>query len=209
MSSYTPPVGQQPTRRTRPLWLRSAIITACIVAVLFVIEAIDVATSVDLDQNGIEPRQVDGLDGIVWAPFLHGDWQHLFANLMPGAVLCFLVLMTQRFLIVTGIIWVVSGVGVWLFAAPYSVTVGASGIVFGWLTFLIVRGLFNRDLWQILGGLVLFLVYGSILWGVLPSDPLISWQAHLFGAIAGVFAAWALAARDRRKPAATNPGVAP
>ncbi|MET4164509.1 MULTISPECIES: rhomboid family intramembrane serine protease [Gordonia] len=209
MSSYTPPVGQQPTRRTRPLWLRSAIITACIVAVLFVIEAIDVATSVDLDQNGIEPRQVDGLDGIVWAPFLHGDWQHLFANLMPGAVLCFLVLMTQRFLIVTGIIWVVSGVGVWLFAAPYSVTVGASGIVFGWLTFLIVRGLFNRDLWQILGGLVLFLVYGSILWGVLPSDPLISWQAHLFGAIAGVFAAWALAARDRRKPAATNPGVTP
>ncbi|MFC8315664.1 rhomboid family intramembrane serine protease [Gordonia sp. NPDC057258] len=209
MSSYTPPVGQQPARRARPLWLRSAIITACIVAVLFVIEAIDVATHYDLDQNGIEPRQVDGLDGIVWAPFLHGDWQHLFANLMPGAVLCFLVLMTQRFLIVTGIIWVVSGVGVWLFAAPYSVTVGASGIVFGWLTFLIVRGLFNRDLWQILGGLVLFLVYGSILWGVLPSDPLISWQAHLFGAIAGVFAAWALAARDRRKPAATNPGVAP
>ena len=153
MSSYTPPVGQQPARRARPLWLRSAIITACIVAVLFVIEAIDVATHYDLDQNGIEPRQVDGLDGILWAPMLHGDWQHLFANLMPGAVLCFLVLMTRRFLIVTGIIWVVSGVGVWLFAAPYSITVGASGIVFGWLTFLIVRGLFNRDLWQILGGL--------------------------------------------------------
>ncbi|MCZ4538192.1 rhomboid family intramembrane serine protease [Gordonia terrae] len=209
MSSYTPPVGQQPARRARPLWLRSAIITACIVAVLFVIEAIDVATHYDLDQNGIVARQVDGLDGILWAPLLHGDWQHLLANLMPGAVLCFLVLMTRQFLIVTGIIWVVSGVGVWLFAAPYSPTVGASGIVFGWLTFLIVRGLFNRDLWQILGGLVLFLVYGSILWGVLPSEPLVSWQAHLFGAIAGVFAAWALAARDRRKPAVTAPGVAP
>ncbi|OCW85365.1 rhomboid family intramembrane serine protease [Nocardia farcinica] len=209
MSSYTPPVGQQPARRARPLWLRSAIITACIVAVLFVIEAIDVATYYDLDQNGIVARQVDGLDGILWAPLLHGDWQHLLANLMPGAVLCFLVLMTRRFLIVTGIIWVVSGVGVWLFAAPYSITVGASGIVFGWLTFLIVRGLFNRDLWQILGGLVLFLVYGSILWGVLPSEPLVSWQAHLFGAMAGVFAAWALAARDRRKPAVTAPGVGP
>lgn len=209
MSSYTPPVGQQPARRARPLWLRSAIITACIVAVLFVIEAIDVATHYDLDQNGIVARQVDGLDGILWAPLLHGDWQHLLANLMPGAVLCFLVLMTRQFLIVTGIIWVVSGVGVWLFAAPYSPTVGASGIVFGWLTFLIVRGLFNRDLWQILGGLVLFLVYGSILWGVLPSDPFVSWQAHLFGAIAGVFAAWALAARDRRKPTVTAPGGAP
>ncbi|WP_238418993.1 rhomboid family intramembrane serine protease [Gordonia sp. 'Campus'] len=199
MSSYTPPVGQQPARRARPLWLRSAIITVCIVATLLVIELIDAALRYDLDSAGIEPRQVDGLDGILWAPLLHADWQHLFANLMPGAVLCFLVLMTQRFLVVTGIIWVVSGLGVWLFAAPYSITVGASGIIFGWLTFLIVRGLFNRDLWQILGGAVLFLVYGSILWGVLPSDPMISWQAHLFGAVAGVLAAWLLGARDRRR----------
>ncbi|WP_439032538.1 rhomboid family intramembrane serine protease [Gordonia terrae] len=199
MSSYTPPVGQQPARRARPLWLRSAIITVCMVAALLVIELIDAAMRYDLDSAGIEPRQVDGLDGILWAPLLHADWQHLFANLMPGAVLCFLVLMTQRFLVVTGIIWVVSGLGVWLFAAPYSITVGASGIIFGWLTFLIVRGLFNRDLWQILGGAVLFLIYGSILWGVLPSDPMISWQAHLFGAVAGVLAAWLLSARDRRR----------
>ncbi len=100
--------------------------------------------------------------------------------------------------------------GVWLFAAPYSVTVGASGIIFGWLTFLIVRGLFNRDLWQILGGVVLFLIYGSILWGVLPTNPIVSWQAHLFGAIAGVLAAWFLASRDRKQkqPTATPGGVA-
>ncbi|GAC01926.1 hypothetical protein GONAM_37_00220 [Gordonia namibiensis NBRC 108229] len=210
MTSYTPPVGQQQEpRRSRPLWLRSLITTVCIIAVLFVIELIDAATRYDLDSNGIEPRQVDGLDGILWAPMLHADWEHLFANLMPGAVLCFLVLMTQRFLIVTGIIWVISGLGVWLFAAPYSITVGASGIIFGWLTFLIVRGLFNRDLWQILGGVVLFLIYGSILWGVLPTNPIVSWQAHLFGAIAGVLAAWFLASRDRKRMQRTaTPGVA-
>ncbi|MCK8616545.1 rhomboid family intramembrane serine protease [Gordonia sp. C13] len=210
MTSYTPPVGQQQEpRRSRPLWLRSLITTVCIIAVLFVIELIDAATRYDLDQNGIVARDVDGLDGILWAPMLHADWQHLLANLMPGAVLCFLVLMTRRFLIVTAIVWIVSGLGVWLFAAPYSPTVGASGIIFGWLTFLIVRGLFNRDLWQILGGAVLFLIYGSILWGVLPSDPLVSWQAHLFGAIAGVLAAWFLASRDHKQRKRTvTPGVA-
>ncbi|MEO9329950.1 MULTISPECIES: rhomboid family intramembrane serine protease [Gordonia] len=209
MTSYTPSLGpEQPPRARRPLWLRSLIATVCIFGAMFVIELVDAATRYDLDTNGIEPREVDGLDGILWAPMLHADWQHLFANLVPGAVLCFLVLMTQRFLIVTAIVWLVSGLGVWLFAAPYTVTVGASGVIFGWLTFLLVRGLFNRDVWQILGGVVLFLLYGSLLWGVLPSNPFVSWQAHLFGAIAGVLAAWFLASRDRKKRLrAATPGV--
>ena len=209
MTSYTPSLGpEQPPRARRPLWLRSLIATVCIFGAMFVIELVDAATRYDLDTNGIEPREVDGLDGILWAPMLHADWQHLFANLVPGAVLCFLVLMTQRFLIVTAIVWLVSGLGVWLFAAPYTVTVGASGVIFGWLTFLLVRGLFNRDVWQILGGVVLFLLYGSLLWGVLPSNPFVWWQAHLFGAIAGVLAAWFLASRDRKKRLrAATPGV--
>lgn len=206
--TYPAPNQQAPAPTGKPLWLRSVIITVCIVAGLFIIEAIDAATRFRLDDNGIEPRQIDGLDGIIWAPLLHADWAHLFANLIPGVVLCFLLLLTRRFLIVTGIVWAVSGLGVWLFAPPYSITVGASGIIFGWLTFLLIRGLFNRDLWQILGGVVLFLIYGSILWGVLPSNPTVSWQAHLFGAIGGVLAAWFLADRDRRRRATTStPGV--
>ena len=186
-------------RGARPLWQRSAIVMAAIVALLVVIEAIDAATNFQLDSVGIEPRQLDGLDGVLWAPFLHANWEHLWANLVPGVVLGFLLLMARRFLIVTAIVWVVSGLGVWLFAPPYTVTVGASGIIFGWLTYLLVRGLFNRHIWQVLGGLVLFLIYGSVLWGVLPSDSGVSWQGHLFGAIGGVLAAWYLADRDRRR----------
>ncbi len=193
------------TTGDRPLWQRSVIIVAAITALMFVIEGIDAATNYDLDQAGIVPRQVDGLDGILWAPFLHDDWAHLFANLVPGLVLGFLLLMTRRFVIVTAIVWLVSGLGVWLFAPPYTVTVGASGIIFGWLTYLLVRGLFNRDIWQILGGAVLFLIYGSILWGVLPTNPTVSWQGHLFGAIGGILAAWYLADRDRRKAKKSAP----
>lgn len=191
----------------RPLWQRSALAMVFIVVLLVVIEAIDAASSYNLDRNGIEPREVSGLDGIIWSPFLHADWQHLWANLVPGVVLGFLLLMARRFLIVTAIVWVVSGVGVWLFGPSYTFTVGASGVIFGWLAYLLVRGLFNRSPWQILLGVVLFVIYGSVLWGVLPSDGQVSWQGHLFGAIGGVLAAWFLADRDRRRrdrPAGTG-----
>ncbi|MFT4126989.1 MAG: rhomboid family intramembrane serine protease [Gordonia sp. (in: high G+C Gram-positive bacteria)] len=189
---------------------------AVIVIVLVLVEAIDAATNYDLDAAGIEPRQVDGLDGIVWAPLLHAGWGHLWANLVPGVVLGYLVLLARRFVAVTAIVWVISGLGVWLFAPPYSVTVGASGVIFGWLTYLLVRGIFNRNLWQALLGVVLFFIYGSVLWGVFPGEVGVSWQGHLFGAIGGVGAAWFLARRDRRRraprPAPTgpySPGVTP
>jgi len=79
---------------------------------------------------------------------------------------------------------------------PYY-TIGASGVIFGWLTFLLVRGFFARSLKQIVLALVLFLIWGGVLWGVLPTDAHISWQAHLFGALAGVLAAWMVARADR------------
>lgn len=181
-----------------PRWKRSAVLVIGIVVVLFAIEAIDVAMGGRLDQNGIVPRRISGLDGILWAPFLHADFAHLIGNVIPGAVLGFLLLMSGRFLGVTAIVWLVSGVGVWLTGPSASVTVGASGIVFGWLTYLLVRGVFNRDLWQVLGGVVLLAVYGGILWGMLPQGGAVSWQGHLFGAGGGVLAAWMLSDRRSR-----------
>ncbi len=169
-----------------------------IVMGLFVIEAVDAATRYQLDQDGIRPRSADGLTGILWAPFLHADFAHLIANVIPGAVLGFLLLMAGRFLVVTAVVWVVSGFGGWLVAPAGTVTVGASGIVFGWLTYLMVRGLFNRHFLQVLGGLALLAVYGGILWGVLPQGGSVSWQGHLFGALGGILAAWILAGTDRR-----------
>lgn len=188
------------------MWQRSLLVMGSIAVVLIVIEVFDAATPAhDLDSLGIVSRQADGLDGILWSPFLHLDFEHLFANLVPGMVLGFLLLMSRRFLVVTAIVWVLSGAGVWLFGPAYTLTVGASGIVFGWLAYLLIRGIFNRDLWQLLIGVVVFAVYGSILWGVLPSDNGTSWQAHLFGAIGGVLAAWYLTDRDRRSAANAGP----
>lgn len=193
-----------------PRWQRSAITMAVIIVVLFVVEVVDQLMNGRLDQNGIVSRRVSGLDGILWAPFLHADFAHLIANVIPGAVLGFLVLLTGRFLWVTAIVWVVSGFGVWLTGPSSAVTIGASGIVFGWLAYLLVRGVFNRDLWQVLGGVVLLAVYGGVLWGVLPQGGGVSWQGHLFGAVGGVLAAWILTDRaGKNDPAKRLPGNRP
>ncbi|MCX6468134.1 MAG: rhomboid family intramembrane serine protease [Corynebacteriales bacterium] len=206
MSAPTPvpPLGTPDPRRTGPLhdralWVRSAVVMIVIIGVLYLVEAIDAATNMRLDDDGIVPRESDGLAGIVWSPFLHAGFDHLTSNATVGAVLGFLLLLARRFVITTAIVWIVSGFGVWLFGPAHVSTIGASGIIFGWLAFLLVRGLFNRSPLQIVLGVVLALIYGSVLWGVLPTQPQISWQAHLFGAVGGVLAASVLAGRDRRR----------
>ncbi|WP_200799492.1 rhomboid family intramembrane serine protease [Williamsia sterculiae] len=189
------------------LWVRSLIVIVAFVAVLYVVEAVDAATNFRLDDDGIRARDVDGLDGILWAPLLHAGWDHLAANTGPAVVLGFLVLLARRFLLATVTVWVISGAGVWLFAPANSITVGLSGVIFGWLTFLLLRGIFNRSGWQILIGVVIFLLYGGVLWGVLPAQESVSWQAHLFGAIGGVVAAWLLRRRGRTPTPAPTPDL--
>ena len=92
------------------------------------------------------------------------------------------------------------GAGTWLVGQPHTVHLGASSLIFGWLTFLVARGVFTRRMIDIVIGIVVFLVYGTLLWGVLPNDPYVSWEGHLFGAIGGVVAAWAVSARKPAVP---------
>lgn len=164
---------------------------------LWVSEIIDTALDNRLDAEGIRPGSTDGLSGILFAPLLHGGFGHLVANTLPLLVLGFLVLLSgvRRWVAVTAIVWIVGGVGTWLTGGEGTVHLGASGLVFGWLTYLVLRGLFTRNATQILVGVFVFLVYGGLLLGVLPGQPGISWQGHLFGALGGVLAAWWLAER--------------
>jgi membrane associated rhomboid family serine protease len=176
-------------------------------AVLWVVEFYDQVTGERLDQDGIVPRTTEGLEGVVWAPLLHGGWAHLLANTLPFVVFGFLVLAagTARFVLVTALIWVLGGLAVWLVAPPGTVTIGMSGVIFGWLVFLLVRGFFARSGTQILLAVLLFLVWGGVLLGVLPGQPGISWQAHLFGALAGLLGAWLVARRRARRPGSFRP----
>lgn len=161
----------------------------------WIVQLLNVFSGYRLTGFGIHPRDTAGLSGILFAPFIHAGWAHLIANTSMGVVLLFLLALSGTRVVwtATAIIALIAGLGTWLFAQPFSVHVGASSLIFGWLVFLILRGWFNRSAWQLLLGVGLFFVYGGVLWGVLPGTPGISWQGHLFGAIGGAVAAWAMA----------------
>ncbi|WP_410670756.1 rhomboid family intramembrane serine protease [Amycolatopsis sp. cmx-4-68] len=185
----------------------AALVALSFTLLLYLVELVDVLLPGDLDQGGIHSRVLSGLDGVLFAPVLHAGWSHLFANTVPVLVFAFLAMAAGigRFALVTAIIWVVSGLGVWLVGPANTVTVGASGLAFGWLAYLLVRGLFNRAAGQILVAVVLLGVWSGMLAGLLPGNPGVSWQGHVFGALAGVLAAWLTTRRSRNAvPAAAG-----
>ncbi|MFN9317536.1 MAG: rhomboid family intramembrane serine protease [Microcystis sp.] len=180
-----------------------AIILATFVAIFWLLEILDqFVFRGSLDIFGIIPHQVIGLRGILFAPFLHGDFTHLIANTVPFLILGWLVMLqeTSDFFIVTGLTMLVGGLGVWLFAAPGSIHIGASILIFGYLGFLLLRGYFQRNIPSILLSILVFLLYGGTIWGVLPSRPGISWQGHLFGFLGGVLAAKLIATEKKHYP---------
>ncbi|MEU5213940.1 rhomboid family intramembrane serine protease [Streptomyces sp. NPDC020742] len=183
---------------------RRAVPALCLmlgwVALLWLLEGVDVLTGGALDAFGIQPRDPDELVDVVPAAFLHFGFGHLAANTLPLLVLGFLAALRsgiRRFLAVVLLIILASGLGIWLTAAPNSNTVGASGVVFGLFGYLLVRGFIERSPLDIGIGLAVGVVYGSILWGALPTTAGISWQGHLFGLIGGVAAAFVLRERAR------------
>jgi membrane associated rhomboid family serine protease len=171
---------------------RAFVAMCAFVPLLFAIELVDMQLDNRLDaEGGIAPRSISGLDGIIFAPFLHSGFEHLVGNSVPLILMGTFVLAASgaRFVLSTVLIALVSGLGVWFFGPENSVTVGASGVVFGYLGVLLMRGLVERSWWNIAVGGLIALLYGWVLIGVLPTDERISWQGHLFGFIGGLIAA--------------------
>lgn len=140
-----------------------------------------------LNRYGIRPRTYRGLQGIVLAPLLHGNLRHLSANTLPFLTLGWFVMVrdTDDFFIVTTVAWIVSGFGVWLFGSSRSNHIGASGLVFGYFGFLLLRGYFERSVVAIALSVLVGLTYGGLIWGVLPIRRGMSWLGHLFGFLGG------------------------
>jgi len=175
------------------------------VLLMWALEVLDTALDNRLDQGGIVPREAEGLDGVIAAPFLHVGFGHLIANTLPFVAMGLVIGLEGplRLLGVTAIVAVISGLGTWLIAPADTIHLGASGVVFGYATYLIARGLFNRRPVEIAIGAVVTVLWGGALLAGLEPQQGISWQGHLFGAIGGVVAARALS--ERRDDLRTDP----
>lgn len=172
-------------------------VVLALAALMWVGEIADSLAGHRLDRYGIEPRDGDGLIGVLAAPFLHAGFGHLISNTVPFLLMGFAIAFkgAARVLAVTVIVGAVSGVGTWLVAPDDTLHVGASGVVFGYATYLLSRGFFDRDVLELAIGFVVGAIWGTALVGGLLPQEGISWQGHLFGALGGVVAARALARR--------------
>ncbi len=170
-------------------------------ALMWVVEVVDAVDSQRLDVEGIRPRQLSGLLGVLVGPFLHASFGHLIANTLPFVVLGLTIAFegAVRVLAVTAIVALTAGLGTWLVAPDGTTTIGASGVVFGYATYLIARGLFSRRAGQLAIGVGVLLLFGGALLSSLVPQTGISWQDHLFGAVGGLLAARVLAV-SRRAP---------
>ena len=178
------------TQRTRVL-VQRLFVLAAFVGAFWTLQVVNWATGYRLNLAlGLIPREVAGLDGIARMPLLHGSFGHLVSNTPPllvmGALLA--ATATRALIAVNAIIVGAGGALVWLFGST-AVHIGASGLVFGWFGFLVTRGLVDRSPITLGAALLVGLLYGAMIWGVLPGRPGVSWEAHLFGVLAGAAAA--------------------
>jgi membrane associated rhomboid family serine protease len=177
-----------------------------VVAIMWIVEAINSLDSNHLSaSDGIYARNLDHIWAIFTAPFLHFSWQHLIANTVPFVFMGVIIALqgARKFLLVTLIVIVIGGLGTWLIAPANSDTAGASGVVFGYATYLFARGFFNRSVLELLTGLVVGVVWGGALLSSIVPHYGISWQGHACGAVAGVIAAYVL---RREPPRQVGPG---
>lgn len=179
--------ARRPRRDTR---VQGLGLIAILVGVMWGVEVIDLAAG-DLDANGIRPRDEEGLPGIALAPFLHGSFGHLIGNTIPFVLLGAVIALggLRRVAVVTLIVGLTAGVGTWMAAPVNTLHIGASGIVFGYISYLVVRGLYSRSMLHFAAGILVFVVWGGTLLTGLVPEPGISWQGHLFGALGGILAA--------------------
>lgn len=180
---------------------RSFSIAVSFAALLWLIKLAELFFGLDIFQYGVYPRSLGGLMGIIWAPLIHGSISHLFANTAPiiilGTTLLYGYPRSAR--IVIPAIIAGSGLGVWLFARS-AFHIGASGLTFGMMFFIFTMGVLRWDRRAITLSLLVFFLYGGMIWGIFPMAPEISFESHFFGAVTGVIFAFLLKGYDPAPP---------
>lgn len=190
----------EPDEEKRLLFV-SVFVPAVFVALMWIVKLFEVVTEIDLSSFGVLPKHISGLKGILFSPFIHGDWQHLLSNTFPFMILGFLMLFNYRKVAYKAFLFIYLAGGLLLWATGReNYHIGASGIVYGMAFFLFFSGVFRKNIQAIALSLFIVFLYGSIVWGVLPMDLTISWEGHLMGALCGSISAFYFRKVDLPEP---------
>jgi membrane associated rhomboid family serine protease len=197
MLIHIPDPAYTSSNRARANFRLAVKIALGFVALIWLIQLLNWGLDLELERFGVRPRELAGLPGILLAPLLHAGFAHLIANSLPLLVLGtgMLHLYPNSALKVIPAVYLGPGIAVWLFARP-SVHVGASGLVYGLVSYIFVAGLIRRDQRAIAASLLICFLYGTLAWGVLPIEPGVSWETHLAAALIGLMLAIALRRLD-------------
>jgi membrane associated rhomboid family serine protease len=173
------------SKRSNNIW-NSFKIVLFIVLILWIILCISFVFP--LQDYGIRPRTVSGLIGILFAPFIHASIDHLIANSISLLILgsIFLTMERKLSLVIVLHIIILGGLGTWLIGRASYTHIGASGVVYGILGYLVTMGIFVRNFKAILVSIIIFIMYGGAIWGIFPTSGFVSWESHLCGFIAGI-----------------------
>lgn len=171
--------------------VKSVKVPLYLLALMWIVHIFQAVTTIDLAYLGLYPRVPFGLRGVFFAPFLHGDFQHLISNSVPFFVLTTMVFFFYRRVATKSFImmYLLTGIAVWIFGRSVF-HIGASGVVYALAGFMIFSGFFRRNIKAIILALIVVFLYGGMIWGVLPIQPGVSWESHLLGAIVGVITAY-------------------
>ncbi len=175
----------------------SVVVVVTFITLLWAIELADRTLGLDLYRLGVYPGELHGLPGILFAPLIHGSWSHLasnsFALLLLGSTLLYGYPRAAR--PVLALVWVGSGAGIWLFAR-HTYHIGASGLTHGMMFFIFTTGILRGDKLSMALSMIVFFLYGGMVWSIFPQEPGISYESHFFGAITGILAAFLFRDRD-------------
>jgi membrane associated rhomboid family serine protease len=197
MQLHIPDPAHTGSERARANFRLAVKMALGFVALIWLIQLLNWGLDLGPEDFGVRPRQLAGLPGILFAPLVHGGFAHLIANSPPLLVLgtAMLYLYPSAALRVLPAVYLGTGVAVWLFARG-SAHVGASGLIYGLVSYIFVAGLIRRDRRAIAASLLVCFMYGALVWGVLPIEPGVSWETHLAAALIGLVMAIALRRLD-------------
>lgn len=174
------------------LFIRKLSLPLSFVGFIWVIHIVQVVSGFNLVQLGVSPRDIDGLPGILTGPMIHGSWEHLFYNSVSFLILGAIMFWFYPTIALVSIFWMylLSGLGIWIFGEPNSFHIGASGVVYGMVSFVFWSGIFRRNVKSVVLALIVLVLYAGFFEGIIPGKEGISWEGHLMGGISGILIAW-------------------